>query len=270
MQQNKNFVRNILDVFLVGFLAFFFVMYLKSTPLNISQQSTVMEVQTPTSNVEDLGILSPKPELLLPDLAIQVPKTLYVQGNGKNKRLRFDTTFVNLGPGALEIIGHEDPESGKTHATQYIFAKGTPGEYRDIGSFVLHPTHNHWHVENHVRYQLWTSNEQGTVGDVVSDTGKMSFCIWDQRVNDLELENASKTSVYGFPCVRNTQGMSVGWADRYEANVDEQELDISEVSDGEYLLTFDVNPDHQVLEKDYTNNRGIVRIKIVGNRITRL
>jgi hypothetical protein len=206
-------------------------------------------------------------DLLLPDLAIKDPTELYILGSGDSKKLRFNTTFVNLGPGTLEIIGHSDPESGVTHASQYIFAKGKPGQYREIGSFTLHPTHRHWHVENHVRYQLWTINSQGERNQMVADTGKMSFCLWDENSNDLSIKGAPQGRVYEFTCSRNTQGMSVGWGDTYNAGMDGQELNVATVPDGEYIISYEVNPDRKILETKYDNNLGEMIIRIEGSRV---
>lgn len=268
MQPNSN-IRNSLLIILAGVVLFSVVLLVKNkTSFWKLEQAATMEVKIPTEVKENLQITEPQPEYLLPDIQVKPPKTLYIQGSGENKRLRFDTTFVNLGPGALEIIGHSDPTGGKTYAAQYLFAKGEPGDYRDIGTFEYHDTHNHWHVQNYVSYQLWAVNEQGEKGQMVTDTGKMSFCIWDQHSNDLKIENAPQTRMYGYTCARNIQGMSVGWGDTYEANVDDQELNISSIADGDYILSYEVNPERKVLEKDYSNNRGEMKIRISGSRIS--
>lgn len=225
------------------------------------------QVQQPQPEI----LPTPQPErtdLLFPDLAIQPPVQLYIAGNANAKKLRFNTTFINLGPGALEVLGHNDPENELTHAAQYIYALGAPGEYRDIGSFELHPTHNHWHLTNHVVYQLWSIDETGGRDENLADTGKMSFCLWDEHPNDLTIENSPQTRFYGFTCNRNTQGMSVGWADTYSPRVDGQELEITEIPDGEYILYFEVNPDKKIYEVGYDNNWGELTIKIEGFRVS--
>lgn len=207
-------------------------------------------------------------DLLPPDLSIKPPVQLYIAGTNNSKQLRFNTTFVNLGPGALEVLGHKDLENELTYATQYIFADGAPGEYRDIGSFELHPTHSHWHVIDHVVYQLWSISDSGERNEKLADTGKMSFCLWDEHTNDLTIENAPQSRFYGFTCDRNTQGMSVGWADTYAARVDGQELDVTNIPDGEYILYFEVNPDKKIYEVGYENNWGELKVKIEGFGLT--
>jgi hypothetical protein len=239
---------------------------------NVEEQKTslIQRVINTQLSIEPESETPEAAKLLLPDLSVKAPTQLYIAGNESNKQLRFDTTFVNSGPGALEIIGHADPESGLTHATQYIYAQAAPGEYRNIGSFELHPTHNHWHVANHVRYQLWSVNDQGLKNELVVDTGKYSFCLWDEAENDLSIENASQNRVYGFNCDRNTQGISVGWSDTYRPSLDGQELNITNIPDGNYFLIFEVNPDQKILEVDYENNRGELELEIKGFVLTLL
>lgn len=217
-----------------------------------------------------LAVVPVRDDLLLPDLSIVPPKELYIAGSASNKLLRFSTTFVNLGPGPLEIFGHQDYENELTYAAQYIYAKGAPGVYQDIGSFELHPTHNHWHVDNHVQYQLWSIAEDGSKKEMLSDTGKFSFCIWDEHTYDLTIEGAPQTREYTFVCNADRQGMSVGWGDTYAARVDGQELDITDIPDGEYILYYDVNPDRKIYETTFDNNTGQIRIRITGFTVTEL
>lgn len=208
-------------------------------------------------------------DLLLPDLTILAPKELLIaKSNPDKKVLRFSTTFVNVGKGPLEIIGHSDEKLEKTFATQYMKKTNGSGEYHDVGVFEYHPTHRHWHLENHVLYQLWGLTPEGGVDKLLSSTGKMSFCLWDEDPQDLKIEGAPQTRKYLFECNKNTQGMSVGWSDTYLARVDGQELDITSVADGTYLLTFQVNPDQKLIESTYDNNAGQLKIEIKGNRIT--
>jgi hypothetical protein len=205
-------------------------------------------------------------DLLLPDLTILPPTQLRISNNQGSKILRFDTTFVNLGPGALEIFGHHDVDNEVTFATQYIYAQGAHGEFVYIGTFEYHPTHKHWHLENHVEYQLWSAVE-GEKQELLAVTDKMSFCLWDEATYDLTIENAPQNRTYTSNCDQKTQGVSVGWKDTYHSGIDGQELGITDVLDGVYILRYGVNPDHKIYEVDYENNWGEIMIKIEGFRV---
>ncbi len=206
--------------------------------------------------------------LVLPDMIVAAPEQLFIRAVGGKKALRFSTTFNNQGQGALEIIGHTDKSRKTTFASQYIYETGGPGEYRDIGTFEWHEAHNHWHVSDYVRYQLIKVSDMSPV-EVLTETQKMSFCIWDEFKQKTDLPGASPTRVYTSNCGRNTQGMSVGWSDTYKANVEGQEMDITKVPDGIYIFRSIVNPDRKILESNFDNNTTDAYIEIKGNVLTR-
>jgi hypothetical protein len=207
-------------------------------------------------------------KLLLPDMVATKPLTLLIRSEGGKKKLRFSTTFYNKGIGPLEIIGHNDPKTGKTYASQYIYEEDGGGVFKDIGSFVYHPTHSHWHVDQYVFYELW-SVKDGHEDERLITTEKMSFCIWDQNQHDLSLDKASKVRVYTHTCQRNTQGMSVGWSDTYSAGIEGQDVDVTGIPDGVYVFKTIINPDRKMEEMDYDNNKNIEIIEIKGNIVTR-
>ena len=207
----------------------------------------------------------PVRDLLLPDIVVTKPRELLIRNAGGKKTLRFSTTFINQGVGPLEIIGHSDKDKGVTYAAQYISEAGGPGLYRDMGSFVFHPEHNHWHVGDYVFYQLF---QKGKNDQILASTDKMSFCIWDEDKQDLSLAVASPVRVYTSNCGRQIQGMSVGWSDTYLARVEGQEMNITGIPDGVYVFRSIVNPDKKIRENDYDNNTYDVEIEIVGNRLT--
>lgn len=215
----------------------------------------------------EVGEVAARP-LLLPDLIVTAPAQLYIRSGGGKKTLRFSTTFNNQGQGALEIIGHTDKSRKTTFASQYIYETAGPGEYRDIGTFVWHEAHNHWHVSDYVRYQLIRVSDMSPV-EVLTETQKMSFCIWDEFKQKTGLPGASPTRVYTSNCSRNTQGMSVGWSDTYKADVEGQEMDITKVPDGVYIFRSIVNPDRKILESNFENNMTDAYIEIKGNVLTR-
>lgn len=211
----------------------------------------------------------PEDVFLLPDLSIVEPKQIYIvnQGEGK-KTLRFSTTFTNIGQGPLEIYGQSNTKTQTTYTTQFIKKRDGSGEYHEVGNFVFHPTHGHWHLEKHVLYQVWRLDKNQDKGEELASTDKMSFCIWDENSYDLSLPGAPQSRVYNWDCDNKYQGLSVGWSDTYTAQTEGQELDISSIPDGSYILTFEVNPDKKIIESDYDNNAGKIYITIDGNKLS--
>lgn len=209
-------------------------------------------------------------DLLLPDLVLAPPSELYVVRLPENNRsLRYNTKIINQGKGTFEIIGHSDREKEKTFASQYMKRTDGTGHYKEVGTFVYHPTHNHWHIENHVQHKLFSVvNDQP--GEELASTGKISFCLWDEKPENTDLEFAPKTRSYPRNCNSSTQGISVGWSDNYAARLDGQELNIHQVPDGTYFLRAEVNPDKNITESEYSNNVILVKVEIKNNRITKL
>lgn len=206
-------------------------------------------------------------DLLLPDIVVSPPAELYIEQTGEEKKIRFSTTFYNQGEGRLELVGRKDSQRQVINASQKIVAADGSTIEREVGEFVLHPEHSHWHVEDYVVFELWSLEEDGQKDKLLAKTRKMSFCIWDQEAFDLSLEGSPQSPRF-LSCNSETQGLSVGWSDTYLANVEGQELDISQISDGKYRITTFVNPDQKIFESNYDNNKIELEVEIVKDRIT--
>src|SRR3989344_3223067 len=133
-------------------------------------------------NVEDRAIFNPtievsmpveqpkeeKKALKLPDMKIMPPGTVYIESGGGVKKLRFDTYFINIGKGPLELRGDSDKERQVTTATQMIEKVDGGKEEVFVGEFVFHPGHNHWHVDKYAQFQIWRYNENGDLTDLLA------------------------------------------------------------------------------------------------------
>lgn len=236
-------------------------------PRTIEVVREAFKVPEIEKSVEKIVIEVKKEDLLLPDLVLEAPKELHITGAGTKRKLRFNTTFTNLGDGPFEVIGHTDTQKEITFASQYIKRKDGTGLYREIGNFIFHSAHKHWHVANHVVYEIWGMEPSDGQGRLLSTSGKMSICLFDDRPADLSLPEAPKTRTYFPVCSSRIQGVSVGWSDVYLSRIEGQEIDIGNVSDGIYIFKFKINPDNKILEKNYDNNSGMIKIEIKGNRV---
>ncbi len=225
-----------------------------------------------TSQTNFFEFLQPKDQgrnLLIPDVVPTAPLQILIRNVGGKKELRFSTTFYNQGKGALELIGHTDKEKNITYASQYVYEKDGPGLFREMGSFVYHTAHTHWHVDQYVFYELWSTNDEGKTDKLLITTDKMSFCIWDENSHNLKLEDAPQGRIYARTCNGRQQGMSVGWSDTYSASTEGQSVDIKDVPDGTYIFRSIINPDKKILELDYDNNVVDITIEIKGNTLIR-
>ncbi|POI32750.1 hypothetical protein CIB84_003497, partial [Bambusicola thoracicus] len=117
-------------------------------------------------------------------------------------------------------------------------------------SFITCPWSNrHYHsMDEFSHYDLLDASSHRRV----AEGHKASFCLEDTSCD------------YGYyrryACTAHTQGLSPGCYDTYNADIDCQWIDITDVKPGNYILKVSVNPSYLVPESDYSNN--IVRCDI--------
>ncbi|KAM6388051.1 LOW QUALITY PROTEIN: lysyl oxidase homolog 1 [Pluvialis apricaria] len=111
------------------------------------------------------------------------------------------------------------------------------------------PPGEHYHsMDEFSHYDLLDA----TTGRKVAEGHKASFCLEDTTCDFGNLKR--------YACTAHTQGLSPGCYDTYNADIDCQWIDITDVQPGNYVLKVQVNPKYIVLESDFTNN--VVRCNI--------
>ncbi|XP_047228143.1 protein-lysine 6-oxidase [Girardinichthys multiradiatus] len=121
-------------------------------------------------------------------------------------------------------------------------------------SWEWHSCHQHYHsMDEFSHYELLESTTQRSV----AEGHKASFCLEDTSCD------------YGYyrryACTSHTQGLSPGCYDTYNADIDCQWIDITDVKPGQYILKVSVNPSYQVEESDYSNNIVRCDVQYTGN-----
>ncbi|XP_069558782.1 protein-lysine 6-oxidase [Brachyistius frenatus] len=121
-------------------------------------------------------------------------------------------------------------------------------------SWEWHSCHQHYHsMDEFSHYDLLDATYQHSV----AEGHKASFCLEDTSCD------------YGyyrrFACTAHTQGLSPGCYDTYNADIDCQWIDITDVKPGNYVLKVSVNPSYQVPESDYSNNIVRCDVRYTGN-----
>lgn len=203
---------------------------------------------------------------LLPDIIEEIPKHLAIQSAQQREYLRFSTTHWNFGDGPLQVRGGGQvapcvidgvTEPQCTHATQEILnANGSVVATHPAGVSFFHAAHNHWHQTAVATFAVRGSLSGPPLGALHVKT---TFCLVDVDTSELVRRNSER--VY-WECNGAMQGISVGWGDQYHHSTEGQELDVTDLPDGDYYLTQDANPDGNWLETDTANNRSWAQFRL--------
>lgn len=180
-----------------------------------------------------------------------------------NPELRFSVTTANLGDGVLEFRGGETG-SGRQNIYQRVYLDN--GGYYDhlAGSFVWHSSHQHIHVEDYAEYVL---QPVGAPGSSRRTSAKTSFCVIDTDRIDHRLPGAPKKSVYE-TCESDIQGLSVGWGDTYGSFLPGQDIDLTDLADGQYMLSVVADPKGHLIETTDADNVSCVLLDIGVSDLT--
>ncbi|XP_029489297.1 protein-lysine 6-oxidase-like [Oncorhynchus nerka] len=119
-----------------------------------------------------------------------------------------------------------------------------------------HSCHQHYHsMEAFSNYDLLDV----ITGRKVAEGHKASFCLEDTSCDPGVRRR--------FACTAHTQGLGPGCYDTYNANIDCQWIDITDVPPGNYILKVTVNPAMRVQESDFSNNIVKCDIRYTGSYV---
>ncbi|KAM4592841.1 lysyl oxidase homolog 1 [Odontesthes bonariensis] len=120
-----------------------------------------------------------------------------------------------------------------------------------------HSCHQHYHsMDEFSHYDLL----EVSTGRKVAEGHKASFCLEDTTCDFGHLKR--------YACTSHTQGLSPGCYDTYNADIDCQWIDITDIKPGNYILKLQVNPKFLVLESDFTNNVVRCNVHYTGRAVT--
>jgi hypothetical protein len=219
----------------------------------------------------------PQPRVvqLLPDFEQRPPAdlsiTTVVRGNRRHFLLGFDSATDNIGLGPVAITARRS--SRRTpfmRASQVVrlAAGGRRQTFPRIGilRYAYSPTHSHWHVMGFQRYELRRASDYR----LLLRDRKSGFCLADHYAHAPgRFLNEPRAPVFKGYCEQGRpeaiavhQGTSVGYTDRYPSHFHGQNLDLTGVAAGTYVLVHRANRRFLFRELRYENNAASVRISI--------
>lgn len=211
------------------------------------------------------------PEELLPDLDQAAPSRLEIVQVGDTYRLVFASAVANVGLGALVVEGgRADTGTSAMSVTQLVRRTDGTERAREVRGelvFAREETHAHWHLEDFARYELRRARD----GMLVGPDEKTGFCLGDRydATRRARSEGEPERPVWTAECGRDLpglltlrQGVSPGYGDDYEPELEGQFVDVTSVPAGRYLLVHRSNPERTLEESDYGNNAASVLLRL--------
>jgi Subtilase family/Ca-dependent carbohydrate-binding module xylan-binding/Calx-beta domain/Lysyl oxidase len=227
--------------------------------LGTPNTASITIVDNDNTSQDFLPDLIPIPETMLDRLSIDTNR---MPGR---KLLRFSTEAANVGRGPLEIWGGAINGTSQ-QVFQRVYQPNNTSRDRLAGDFVYHPEHGHIHFEGFATYVLRTMSGGE---NVIASGGKTSFCLLNIRQPFPEITSAAdRVNGRGGGSCGQIQGISTGYSDVYEADLEGQWIDITGIANGTYWLEMTVDPAGNIQEISEANNTTRVQVTIQNGSVS--
>jgi hypothetical protein len=213
-------------------------------------------------------LLVPPEGARLPDLDQRPPTDLTIVSLGGRWALGFTSAVENLGRGPLLIRGMRRQGAVTMRADQVIeFGDGRKLTVPRIGRlrYEPHPPHFHWHLQP---FEAYTLRSVANPNVVVRDR-KSGFCLVDRYGNavlpapKIAPPRFTSNCATGRPGARTVvEGSSPGYRDRYPAFFHGQDVDVTGLPAGLFVLAHQANPLRAAREARYTNDAASVLLRL--------
>jgi hypothetical protein len=213
------------------------------------------------------------PSLMLPDLVQEPPTKLSVTQSSASYRLGFNSAVENHGAGPLIVNGHRPNTSNPNMTGDQIINRtdGSTQTFAAIGTMFFYAPHNHWHYGGFDKYELRKTSDNS----LVAPDQKSGFCLGDRYTpnsNGTRNQNPSPGPYTFNNCAPGntaalnlTEGISVGYGDEYEPQLEGQYIDVTGVQPGQYVVVHRTNADGAIQESNSSNNAASALISLWPN-----
>jgi dipeptidyl aminopeptidase/acylaminoacyl peptidase len=210
-----------------------------------------------------------------PDLDQRPPTDLsFRRTEAGHYLLGFTSASDNVGEGPLSVVASRPSRAVPTmRASQRVrVIGGGVRTYPNVGvlRYTIAPPHQHWHLMDFQRYELRRASDHSLV---VADR-KSGFCLadhWGQAPG--RVAGKPRRPVFHSNCkqfepgaLAVEQGTSVGYTDRYPAHFHGQNLDVTRVPTGSYVLVHRANGEMPLQELRYENNAASLQVRFFWPR----
>jgi hypothetical protein len=200
---------------------------------------------------------------LLPDLDQVVPQKLHVRERDGRFLLGFASAVDNVGRAPMVVEGRRRKGEATMRVSQLV--RGRARAVRARLRYTVSPDHAHWHFLDFERYELRRPS-----GRPVRRARKAGFCLLDTfNAGAVRLPGEPRRARWLGECgrrrpdlLRLREGISIGYRDLYEPFLEGQDVDLTGLPAGRYLLVHRVNPTRALLESDYSNNAASVLLQV--------
>jgi Lysyl oxidase/WD40-like Beta Propeller Repeat len=205
-----------------------------------------------------------------PDMDQKPPSDLSFQvTSGGRYLLGFTSASDNVGVGPLSIVASRPSRAVPTmRAAQRVrLIGGGAKTYPEVGflRYTIAPPHEHWHLMDFQRYELRRASDHSLV---VADR-KSGFCLadhWGHLAGPVLSRPhhgvfMSNCKQFEPDALSVEQGTSVGYTDRYPAYFHGQNLDVTRVPAGTYVLVHRTNGEMPLHELRYENNAASLLVR---------
>jgi hypothetical protein len=206
-----------------------------------------------------------------PDMDQKPPSDLSFQvTTGGRYLLGFTSASDNVGLGPLSIVASRPSRAVPTmRASQRVrLIGGGAKTYPNVGflRYTVAPPHQHWHLMDFQRYELRRASDHSLV---VADR-KSGFCLadhWGRLAGPVPGRPhhgvfMSNCKQFEPDALSVEEGTSVGYTDRYPAYFHGQNLDVTHVPAGIYVLAHRTNGEMLLRELRYENNAASLRVRL--------
>jgi hypothetical protein len=216
------------------------------------------------------------PVIAYPNLRVEMPTSdisISTPSTGV-RTLDFEHITWDAGPGPLVFTPKLDTNTGTSTATQELYTLTGTKTWAPVKSVPV-VGHMTWEPPFDYRFPLtsfglYSVSDTGGVGSLVATSPKVDFCMTPDTYVGGVHHTAPSASPPATDCTNpdGALGLSVGWGDEYDYTDAGNNIDISNLPDGNYWLRGQADPEDYFQQSGPSDSVTDTELNIVGTTVT--